>query len=423
MAGRFPRVTVAMLLLLVCTGLAAMGADRSKYEGECVFCWVDGSEPDMPVWSEAASGFVAQAEDPRPQVVIDQTFRVERGETRTFANTILRVQPSRRGDIEIHGTLILRDCLLLWEQTEHQQTRLRVKDGGTLQATNCYAFSSNPFWVNWEYESGATVVFDRFVGHPWTSIQGVVDYESRNGSTVKMTIQNTTRGSSLRISDAHHLWFEIFPPSYRTVDITFARRRQWVDWTIADMWPDTVVEVEESYVYERDISLTRGNHVTVRDTTDGLSVGWAIYKNTPGFVDCEIVGLGTPGSEGTYYAERTWEIPRMDASLTLVNSRLEKAWPTTWGYVHLVVRDSNLADPRVWGGPATYEIYDSTLDLAAAYAGGRMYLENCEVRHDIEVKDADTFIYGFGLRGRGATSIREIDGGRFVELETAGVEW
>ena len=131
----------------------------------------------MPVWSEASAGFVAQERDTRSRVVVDQAFRVGRGETRTFTDTILHVRPSRRGDIEIHGDLILRDCLLLWEQTEHQQTRLRIKEGGTLRATNCYAFSGNPFRVNWEFENGATVVFDRFVGDPWTSIRGAVDYE------------------------------------------------------------------------------------------------------------------------------------------------------------------------------------------------------------------------------------------------------
>ena len=377
----------------------------------------------MTVWSEAPAGFVAQERDARAQVVIYQTFRVGRGETRTSSDTILHIRPSRRGDIAVHGNLILRDCLLLWEQTEHQQTRLRIEEGGTLRATNCHALSSNLFWVNWEFESGATVVFDRFVGDPWTSIPGAVDCESTNRSTVKMTIQTTTRGSRIRIRDAHHLWLEIFPPAYRTGDVAFARRRQWVDWTIADLGAGYrnrgrgLVPLRARHQPD-----TREPHHGP-GTTDGLGIGWAICKNTPGFVDCEIVGFGAPGSDGTHYAERTWEIPRMDASLTLIDSRLEKVWPTTWGYVHLVVRNSNLAEPRVWGGPATYEIYGSTLDVAAAYAGGRMYLEDCEVRQDIEVKDADTVVYGYGLRGQGGSDVLEIDGGRFVQLESAGPPW
>ncbi|MBU1049418.1 hypothetical protein KKG90_05260 [Candidatus Bipolaricaulota bacterium] len=407
--------------------VAAAKPDRPQYEGDCVFCWIDGSEADMPVWSSATGGYTHQSRDERQQVVIDQTLSVRRGETRTFSNVIVWIRPTRRSDIEVSGKLVFENCLLLWEQSEHQQTRLRIKDGGTLRVTNSYSFSTNPYWVNWEFESGATVRLNRFVGDPWTSIWGAVDYESVDYSTVKMTFQNDTRGSNVQIRNAHHLWFEIFPPLYRSVDITLAPRQQWADWTIEDMWPNTVVQVVESYIYQRDISLSRGNHVTIRDTVDGLSIGWAIGRNVPGFVECEIVGLGTPGrDEGTYYANRTWNLPAIGSSLTLINSTLERAWPTTWGNVHLVVRDSNLVDPRVWGGPATYEIYDSTMDHAAAYAGGSMYLENCMVRYDLEIKGAGSTIHGYGLRSldvREPFAVLELDGGQYLELDSAEVPW
>jgi len=413
------------LALLLSANLVA--ADRSRYEGDCVFCWIDGSEPDMPIWSDAAGGWIAQPGDAREQIVLDETFAVPAGERRLFMNTILWIRPSTREDIEIRGTLDLRNCLLLWDQTEHQQTRLRIKEGGSLLATSSYSFSANGFWVNWEFEPGSTIRLNRFVGDPWTSIWGAVDYEAIHGSTVSMTLQNSTAGSRVRIADAHHLWFEIFPPLGCSVDISFAPKRAWSDWTIDAMWPDTVVEITDSYVYQRDISLGPGNHVTVRDTTDGFSLGWTVYRNEPGFVDCELAGLGDPKNDaGVLYAHRTWRLPCIDSSLTLVNSRLERAWPTTWGNVHLVVRDSNLADPRVWDGPATYEIYDSTLDHAAAYRGGWMYLEDCVVRYDIEVKGAGALVYGYGLSdGLGGTSfaILELDGGRYRTPASAGVPW
>ena len=414
-----------------CLGLLLLtipvAADRSRYEGDCVFCWVDGSEPDMPIWSDAAGGWIAQPGDAREIVELDETFAVPAGENRVFFNKVLRIRPSSRSDIEVRGTLVLRSCLLLWDQTEHQQTRLRIKEGGTLQAIHSYSFSSNGYWVNWEFESGSTIRLNRFVGDPWTSICGAVDYEAINGSTVSVTFQNSTDGSVVRVAGAHHLWFEIFPPLNRTVDIAFAAKRAWSDWTIATMWPNTVVEVTDSYVYQRDISLGPGNHVTVRDTTDGFSLGWIVYRNEPGFIDCEIAGLGDPDSDtGILYDHRTWRLPCIDSSLTLINSRLERAWPTTWGNVHLVVRNSNLADPRVWDGPATYEIYDSTIDHAAAYRGGRMYLENCTVRYDIEVKGAGALVYGYGLSdGLGGLSfaVIEVDGGRYQTSTAAGVPW
>ena len=381
----------------------------------------------MPVWNEGRGGFAPQGDDTRDEVVLDHNFSVLAGRTKTFRDTILWVRPSRRDDIEIFGTLILEDCLLLWDQSEHQQTRLRVKNGGTLQITDCYAFSANGFWVNWEFEHGSNIQLDAFVGDPWTSIWGSVQYESENFSTVKMTLQDSTRGTDIRIRDAHHLWLEIFPPLRRSVDLSFAAKRQWVDWSIDTMWPSTTVRIEDSYLYQRDISLGPGNHVTVRDTVDGFSIGWTVYKNSPGFVTCELVGLGTPGhDDGTYYENQTWSLPAIDSSLTIVNSRLERAWPTTWGNMHLIVRDSHLADPRVWDGPATYEIYGSTIDHAAVYRGGRMYLEDCVIRHDLEAKDVGSAIYGYGLIGTSTWTpfeIFELDGGRFVELETPGPPW
>ena len=39
------------------------------------------------------------------------------------------------------------------------------------------------------------------------------------------------------------------------------------------------------------------------------------------------------------------------------------------------------------------------------------------------VKDLDSIIYGYGLRGAGASAVREVDGGRFVQLESAGPPW
>lgn len=401
--------------------------DRAQYEGECVFCWVDGSESAMPVWENSTGGWTVQPDDARQQVVLDETFHVRAGESKSFFNKVIWIRPSQRGDLEIRGRLILRDCPLLWDQTEHQQARLRIKAGGTLQVTNTYSFSTNSYWVNWEFESGSTIRLNRFVGDPWTSIWGAVDYEAVNFSTVKMTLQNTTSGSAVRIRDAHHLWFEIFPPLNRSVDIAFAPKRQWSNWSIDSMWPDTLVDIEDSYIYQRDISIGPGNHVTVRDTEDGFSLGWIVYKNSPGFVDCELADLGDPNSDaGVFYSYKRWSLPCIDSSLTLVNSRLERAWPTTWGYMHLVVRASNLADPRVWEGPATYKIYDSTIDHAAAYNGGRMYLENCQIRYDIEVKDRSSIVYGCNLSdGEGGTSFRviEVDGGRFITLESAAPPW
>ena len=400
---------------------------RSRYEGEFTFGWVDGSEPDMPVWDTSLGGWKHQAGDTRSQIVIDETFTVAAGDRRTFDNQMVWIRPGSRNDITIHGTLIVKNSLLLWDQTEHQQTRLRIKNGGTLQIENSYSFSHNSFWVNWEFESGSTVDYKGFAGDPWTVIHGSVDYAATHFSTVKMTFLNDTQNTRVRVEDAHHVWFEVFPPEGKTVEISFPEKHRWIDWDVNSMWPDTVVEVRDSYLYERDISLSNNTHVTVRDTPSGFSVGWAVSHHGNDFITCEIRDLGDPDTDsGVFYTNKVWNLPETNSSLTVINSKLQRAWPVCWGNVHLKVYHSNLVDPRVFGGPATFEIYDCTIDHIAAYSQAKVYLENSRIRYDIEVKDTDTFIYGYKVSRRDTdrrVKVIEVDGGQYIELDSSGVPW
>ena len=72
------------------------------------------------------------------------------------------------------------------------------------------------------------------------------------------------------------------------------------------------------------------------------------------------------------------------------------------------------------------EIYDSTIDHVAAYRGGKVYIENSRIRYDIEVKDLNSTIYGFGISKRDDNrpiDVIEVDGGVYVELESPGPPW
>ena len=93
--------------------------------------------------------------------------------------------------------------------------------------------------------------------------------------------------------------------------------------------------------------------------------------------------------------------------------------------MHLVVRNARLADPHVWDDPATMAIYDSVVDHVAAYRGGRIYLENCQVRHDLEVKERGAMICAHVLVSSpySPIGIIELDGGRFAELDAPGILW
>jgi uncharacterized protein YjdB len=398
---------------------------RSRFEGDCVFCWVPGNDPRAPQWDPARQGYVPSAGDSREQITIDEAFAVPAGRTVVWDDKIVWIRPHARSNILIAGHLTIHNSLVLWDQTEHQETRFDVRRGGVLRIENSFAFSSNAFWVNWEYEDGATVSLDHYRGDPWTTIHGSVDYTAVNGSTVKLTLLNDVRGSSVTVADAHHVWLELFPAP-GTYELSLPKRQQWGDWQLPALWPATAVHIANSYIYARDISLANDVHATITNTPSGFSLGWSVSKASAGFVDCELHDLGNPNDDGgVFYENMTWDLPCNNSSLSVRNSVLQRAWPVAWGNVHLRVFTSNLVDPRNFGGPATLEIYTSSLDHIAAYQGGLVYLENSRIRSDIQVTDPGSAVYAFQVTPRDAVSfqIYQENGGKYIELSTRGPPW
>jgi uncharacterized protein YjdB len=402
---------------------------RSQYESIANSDWdflLSANDDRSPVWSVARQGWMPRSTDTRQQVVIDETFTVPQGQSVDWDNKIVWIRPTARRDIAILGTLTIHNSLLLWDQTEHQQSRFDVQHGGALVIQNSYAFSSNQFWVNWNYDDGATVSFDHFQGHIWTAITGgAVRYTAVNASTVWMSIWGGTRTSNVSVSDASSLYFELLLPA-GTFSLTLPRKLAWQDWTLPSIWPGAAIAATNSFVKDRDVTLNNGTHATVNDTPDGFSVGWGISGSSAAYVDCELRDLANPGdASGVLYASKTWNLPCTNSSLTVHNSRLMRAWPFTNGNVHFRVYNSYLVDTRNYGGGATYEVYDSSLLLLSATSGGLMYVENSTLQQDIEVNGAGSAIYTYGLRtsSGSAPMVYQESGGRYVVLTVPGPPW
>jgi hypothetical protein len=393
----------------------------AKYEGDCAFCFLEnGEDPWAPVWDADAGGRTYRRGDPREIITVDENFSIPAGKTITFENKIILAKPLHSRDIEVFGTLSINNSIVLWQQTEYKQAKLRVKGGGTLTIKDSYAFGANQYWVKWIYEDGSTIKFDHFVAGIWTSLDGSVDYSAINFSTVRLGLSQDTHDSMVRISNAHHIEFELVP-SEGIHTITLPATRQWADLNISDLWPNTTVDVRDSYIYGSDISLSNNTHVTIEDTPAAFGVGWAIHKDSPGYVDCELKNLGKPGDpNGVFVEEMTWDLPCNNSSLTLKNSLLQSAWVVTWGHIRLKIFDSLLIDP-IDNGPATMEIYNSTIEIVAAYKGGRVYVENSPITKAIQVQDPQSTIYGFGVTG--TPELLESDGGTYIELDEPGAPW
>ena len=77
-------------------------------------------------------------------------------------------------------------------------------------------------------------------------------------------------------------------------------------------------------------------------------------------------------------------------------------------------------------GSQCFHDCDSTIDHIAAYREGKVYIENSEIRYDIEVKDKNSVIYGYEISARDedrSIEILEVDGGTYVELGSSGLPW
>ena len=397
----------------------------SKYEGDCFFCWVNGQKEGMPVQNNN-NGFMPDNDDYREEIVLDENFTVSPNENIVLENKIIWVKPTSTKNIEIFGTLTIKDSLMLWEQTEHHQTRLVMMNGSFLNIQNSYAFSANEHWFNWDYMNGSEIVLDGFVGDAWTSIYGSVDYLSKNYSTTWITILLDVEGSNIEIVDSHNVSLELYIPHNVTKTLTLPETQQWIDWDIDNIWPNTLIKISNSYLSSTAIGLSNNTHLTIKDMSYGFSLGWLFKKDDPGFIDCELSGLGSPGNDnGILYINKKWDPKCNNSSLTIINSKLIDAWPSCMGNVHLKVDNSNLVDPRNFSAPATYEIYNSTIDHVAAYDGGQVYLENVLLKHDIEVKGDNSYIYGYNVIKSSSEEYKiiESNGGSYIELNVPGIPW
>ena len=393
----------------------------AQYEDDCVYCFFIGRDPLAPQNDPKTQGFTNSPNDPRKQVTIDETFTVKGGDTFTFDNQIVRIKPHQRADIDIYGTLIIKNSLLLWDQDQNQETRLRINKGGKLIIENSSAFSANQYENNWDFLDGSTISFDHFIGDPWGSIQGSVNFTAVNFSSVRFTLAKNIHNSVIRVTDAHTIWFEIIPPPGDHT-ITPPAKRHWSDLKITDLWPDTILDVKHSYFYQVDMDAGQDTHLTIVDATDGFGMGWGMGKITPGYINCELNNLGDPNSDtGVLYTEMKWDLPCINSSVTLKNSRLEKVWTSVSGNVHLKISNSNLADPRIWDGSATMEIYNSKIEQLTTAESGKIYVENSTVKWMMTVMDPAARIYGYGILGN--PQILELNGGQYIKLDAPGVPW
>ena len=433
-------LALLLLLVVIVPGNSAFAEDRSKYEGHIVFAWLhDDPEPDMPVWDDG--GWGPQKSDKRKRIYINENFVVPKGQTKTFYNKIVWMRPKSdaKKNIEVYGRLRFINCLILWEQTSSRHVQLVVKRGGSLYGKNTYAMKRTPHFAYWNYEDGSKVDFDRFRSDIWPSIWGSVRYTSRNFSTAWLSLFDDVNNSRVVILNAHSVYFEIFPPEGRTTISLPKTRSKWRNWTLNNIWPKTKIIVRNSYIYDNDVSLNNNVHATVKNAPGEFGVGWTVswVADQDGPFTCTLRGLGHPkygkdqpgwkSHPGTYYKRKTWRLPCNNSSLTLINSRLWRAWPNMWDY-RGTFKIYNSSLQEIMYGEGKMEIYNSTLSFAQPSGKDtKLYLHNVKVRHwGWITATGSSRVYGYKVRSVKAgkkVPIVETDGGRYIKLTSPGPPW
>ena len=435
-------LALLLLLVVIVPGNSAFAEDRSKYETNYAHEWIDGSEPDMPAFvivDESRNYYAPQKSDKRKRIYINENFVVPKGKTKTFYNKIVWMRPKSdaKKNIEVYGRLRFINCLILWEQTSSRHVQLVVKRGGSLYGKNTYAMKRTPHFAYWNYEDGSKVDFDRFRSNIMTSIYGSVRYTSRNFSTAWLSLFDDVNNSRVVVLNAHHTYFEIFPPEGK-ISLTLPRGRKWQSFTLNNIWPKTKVIVRNSYTHRNDVSLKNNVHVTVKNAVDGFGLGWTVdtVADQDGPFTCTLKGLGNPkygidleNSEhpGTYYKRKTWRLPCNNSSLTAINSTLFRAYPNMYDpRGTFKIYSSSLED--IIFGSGKMEIYNSRLSWAQPFGKGtKLYLHNVKVRHWGWITATDSSrVYGYKVRSVKAgkkVPIVETDGGRYIKLTSPGPPW
>jgi hypothetical protein len=129
---------------------------------------------------------------------------------------------------------------------------------------------------------------------------------------------------------------------------------------------------------------------------------------------------------GKFYPDTTWKLSCANESVRFKNSLMTWSWFSTFGKVHLRARNSNLDNPAV-EGPGTLEVYDSKVGrVQMTGATALVYVENSLITRYVQVENAGSLIYTYGVHSSIPTNpfaILEVNGGKYQVLSSPGKPW
>ena len=406
--------------------------------------------PSGPIPQWDSSGKVSPGRsDNREIVIINENFKVDRGETVIFNNKIVKMIASgeSQSQIVVKGNLVFENSLIIWDQKFNRQVELNVASGGFLTIKNSFGWASGPAnWWSWNYTNGSKILLDRAYIDVWTTGRGSIDFTARNFSLARITLFDDIRNSKIRVEDSPAVDFELFTPQGSEIDISVPPGDSWVNWELNDFFPNTSIQILDSRIALIALTLNNRSDLTLRNNNDVL-LGMNIVGGEGKRRSCEIDNFGIPfvpdrvgsndgsNNQGEFVQYRKFDIDCNNSSFTAINSRLVGFFFHIQGNLDLLVTNSRLVDPTNGGCGANVIIRNSTLNLLRTWSGncgnqsdsGRSYIANSEIRMGVDAQGsrANVWLWNTKIGGMGysETGLVAIDGAKISQIQEDHRPW
>ena len=393
--------------------------------------------PSGPIPETHDDGTVTPgAGDNREEQIIDETFKVRRGEHVIIDNKILRMvaKSGNQAKIQVLGNLEIRNSVIFWEQLTNDSIHLEVGQGGVLTIVNSYGVQKGPAWWTWDFLNGSTINLDRAHLDVFTTAKGKIKYNAQNYSISRISLFEKITNSSIVIKDSVKTDLEIFTPKGSAVDISVPPSRSQVNWKLTNFYPKTIIDISDSQIGGIALTLTSNSDLTIRDFKDG-QIGLVLDGGNGGRKKCSIDGFGDPNSlSGIKVANQTWELDCIKSRVTFINSNAVAFWFAMWGNIDFEVSNSRIIDPSNAGCGARLTIRNSGMDFLRTERAGcgqndtaKTYVANSRIMQgaDVRGKGSDVWLFNTKLGGGGQkqSGLNQIEGGTIEVIDSDTRPW
>lgn len=284
--------------------------------------------------------------------------------------------------IELYGNISVRDdaqlrishSRILVRESYDQQFTLEVRGHGILSISDT-TVETNGKWYNGNYYADSTVTLTRVRAPIWQSVSGnsSLTVDDAPASVTLLPYGHST----VDVRNATEASFELAFVSQNDVDVSLpiGPVAEWSSAFPSVAAPYTI-HVTNSILSNWAVDVSPFQNLTVRDSPR-IGVGWVLGSGSGGPID--LAGLRSGHYDDVRFSAD-------GSSIRLVNTTVERWWPTAFAAANVTIRDSYLADIRFYDD-ATASVRNSTMTLVAAYGRARVRVYDSMIEYSVTATD------------------------------------